>query len=41
MDHQAEVRTKGAFIVRGKDMLGAANARVVAASVLDDHAQMI
>jgi hypothetical protein len=41
MDHQTEVRTKGAFIVRGNDVLGAADARVVAAPVLDAHAEVL
>ncbi len=40
MDHQAEVGTKGAFIVRRNDVLGAADARVVAAPVLDAHAKV-
>ncbi len=41
MDHQAEVQTKGAFIVNGNDVLGAADAGVVAAPVLDAHAEVL
>jgi hypothetical protein len=41
MDHQAEVQTKGAFIVCGNDVLGAADARVVAAPVLNAHKEVL